>query len=111
MQFLGGVPAKISLSLSHPTRLPINQMKSKRNLTRFTYETTAFQGWRLCVSKGGSTFLKYFPDKKYGGGRKSMQVAENALAAVKAVLDSAKKVDGKLAPATVKKVQKILADA
>ena len=22
-------------------------MKSKKNLTRFTYETTAFQGWRL----------------------------------------------------------------
>ena len=26
-------------------------MKSKKNLTRFTYETTAFQGWRLCDTK------------------------------------------------------------
>ena len=86
-------------------------MKSKRNLTRFTYETTAFQGWRLCISKGGSTFLKYFPDKKHGSGRKAMQAAEAALADVKAILDTAKKVDGKLAPATVRKVQKLLADA
>jgi len=31
-------------------------MKSKKNLTRFTYETTAFQGWRLCLSRSGSTF-------------------------------------------------------
>lgn len=86
-------------------------MKSKRNLTRFTYETTAFQGWRLCLSKGGSTFLKYFPDKKYGGGRKSMQAAEAALAELKGLLDSAKKVDGKLSPVTVRKAQKLLADA
>lgn len=85
-------------------------MKSKRNLTRFTYETTAFQGWRMCISKGGSTFLKYFPDKKFGSGRKAMQAAEAALAGVKALLESAKKVDGKLAPATIKKVQKFLAE-
>jgi len=86
-------------------------MKSKRNLTRFTYETTAFQGWRLCISKGGSTFLKYFPDKKFGGGRKAMQAAEAALSEVKTILDAAKKVDGKLAPVVVRKVQKLLADA
>lgn len=86
-------------------------MKSKRNLTRFTYETTAFQGWRLCLSKGGTTFMKYFPDKKYGGGRKAMQAAEAALAELKTLLDGAKKVEGKLSPATVRKGQKILADA
>ena len=84
-------------------------MKSKRNLTRFTYETTAFQGWRLCISKAGSTFLKYFPDKKFGGERKALQAAEAALADVKGILTSAKKVDGKLAPATARKVQKLLA--
>ena len=38
-------------------------MKSKKNLTRFTYETTAFQGWRLCISRGGQTFMRYFSDK------------------------------------------------
>ena len=53
-------------------------MKSKRNLTRFTYETTAFQGWRLCISRTGKTFTKYFSDKKYGGPKKSLQAAEKA---------------------------------
>ena len=54
-------------------------MKSKRNLTRFTYETTAFQGWRLCLSRAGTTFTKYFSDKKYGGSKKSLAVAEKTL--------------------------------
>ena len=86
-------------------------MKSKRNLTRFTYETAAFEGWRLCISKAGTTFTKYFPDKKHGGGKKSLIVAEQALAELKEIVDSSKRVDGKLAPAVIKKVEKLLADA
>lgn len=85
-------------------------MKSKRNLTRFTYETAAFEGWRLCISRAGTTFTKYFPDKKYGGGRKSLAVAETALTSVRGILEGAKRVNGKLSPATVKKAEKLLAD-
>ncbi len=83
-------------------------MKSKRNLTRFTYETAAFQGWRLCISKAGTTFTRYFPDKKFGNGKKSLAAAEKALAEIKGVFEGAKRVDGKLAPATVKKAEKLL---
>jgi hypothetical protein len=83
-------------------------MKSKKNLTRFTYETAAFEGWRLCLSRAGSTFTKYFPDKKFGSGRKSLAAAEKALGEVKAILDSARKVDGKLSATTVRKVEKLL---
>lgn len=86
-------------------------MKSKKNLTRFTYESAAFEGWRLCISKAGTTFTRYFPDKKFGGGKKSLAAAEKTLAELKAVLDGAKKVDGKLAPATLKKAEKLLAEA
>jgi hypothetical protein len=86
-------------------------MKSKKNLTRFTYENAAFEGWRLCISKAGTTFTRYFPDKKFGGGKKSLAAAEKTLAELKAVLDGAKKVDGKLPPATLKKAEKLLADA
>lgn len=85
-------------------------MKSKRNLTRFTYETAAFEGWRLCISRAGTTFTKYFPDKKYGGGRKSLAVAETALTGIRGILESAKRVNGKLTPATVRKAEKLLAD-
>jgi hypothetical protein len=86
-------------------------MKSKKNLTRFTYETAAFEGWRLCVSRAGTTFTRYFPDKKFGTARKSLAAAEKTLAEVKAILDSARKVDGKLSATTIRKVEKLLAAA
>ena len=88
-------------------------MKSKKNLTRFTYETAAFEGWRLCISRAGTTFTKYFPDKKYGGGggKKSLAAAEAALEEIKSIIDGSKRVEGKLAPATVKKAEKVLADS
>jgi hypothetical protein len=86
-------------------------MKSKRNLTRFTYENAAFEGWRLCISRAGSTFTRYFPDKKFGGGKKSLAAAENALAELKTIIDNAKRIDGKLSPTTIKKVEKLLSTA
>jgi hypothetical protein len=86
-------------------------MKSKKNLTRFTYESAAFEGWRLCISRAGTTFTRYFPDKKFGGGKKSLAAAEKALADLKALVDGSKRVDGKLSPATIKKAEKLLAEA
>jgi len=84
-------------------------MKSKKNLTRFTYENAAFEGWRLCISRGGTTFTKYFPDKKFGGGRKSLLAAESALVDIKAILESGKRINGKLSPATIRKAGALLA--
>ena len=86
-------------------------MKSKRNLTRFTYESAAFEGWRLCISRAGTTFTKYFPDKKFGGGKKSLAAAEAALAELKTLIEGSKRVEGKLTPTTIKKGEKILADS
>jgi len=83
-------------------------MKSKRNLTRFTYENTAFQGWRLCLSRGGVTFTKYFSDKHYGGGRKALDAAEKTLGDLKTLLEGAKRVNGRLSNVTVKKAEKLL---
>jgi hypothetical protein len=86
-------------------------MKSKKNLTRFTYETAAFEGWRLCISRAGSTFTRYFPDKKFGGGKKSLAAAEKTLDELKLIIEGAKRVDGKLTPTTVKKAEKLLKEA
>ncbi len=86
-------------------------MKSKRNLTRFTYETTAFQGWRLCLSRAGTTFTKYFSDKKYGGPKKSLDAAESGLAELTQLVDNSRRVDGKLSQATIRKAQKLLGKA
>ena len=84
-------------------------MKSKKNLTRFTYESSAFEGWRLCISRAGSTFTRYFPDKKFGGERKSLAAAEKTLAELKPLIEDSKRMNGKLTATTVKKAEKLLA--
>lgn len=86
-------------------------MKSKKNLTRFTYETAAFEGWRLCISKKGTVLARYFSDKKFGSGKKSLAAAEKTLAELKLLIDGSKLVDGKLSPTTIKKAEKLLKDA
>jgi len=86
-------------------------MKSKKNLTRFNYETAAFEGWRLSLSRTGTSFTRYFPDKKFGSAKKSLAAAEKTLAELKALIDGAKRVDGKLSPATIRKGEKLLAEA
>ena len=95
-----------------PKNGPLKPVKNpKKNLTRFTYETAAFEGWRLCISRAGTTFTRYFPDKKLGGPKKSLAVAEKALEEVKAIIEGSKRVEGKLTTATINKVEKLLQDA
>ena len=86
-------------------------MKSIRNLTRMTYETAAFQGWRLSIIRAGAVFTKYFSDKKYGGEKQSFAAAETALAGLKTLLEGAKRVNGKHSPATIRKGEKLLEQA
>ncbi|MBC7981350.1 MAG: hypothetical protein H7Y36_12375 [Armatimonadetes bacterium] len=86
-------------------------MKSKKNLTRFSYETAAFEGWRLCISRAGSTFTRYFPDKKLGGPKKALAAAEKTLTEVKAIIENSKRVEGKLTATTIKKANKVLLEA
>ncbi|MEO7099812.1 MAG: hypothetical protein ABI162_10660 [Luteolibacter sp.] len=86
-------------------------MKSKKNLTRFDYTNSAFEGWRLCLSKTGNTFTRYFPDKRFGSPKKSLVAAEAALADLKELLTNSKLVNGKLTATTVKKGDKLLLDA
>ncbi len=88
-----------------------SDLKSRKNLTRFNYETAAFEGWRLSLSRTGTTFTRYFPDKKLGGPMESLAAAEKALAELKALIDGSKLVDGKLSPTTIRKGQKLLAEA
>jgi hypothetical protein len=83
-------------------------MKSRKNLTRFTYETTAFQGWRLNIYKRGTTFEKYFSDKKYGGQRKALKAADTARTELIELLDSSRLVNGKLSKTAIGKAQGLL---
>lgn len=81
---------------------------SKKNLTRFTYENSAFLGWRLYITRKGKSFVKYFSDKQYGGPKEALAAAEAALLELKDVLGKAKLVDGTHSETTLKKGAKIL---
>ncbi|MBR4311412.1 MAG: hypothetical protein IKT79_10310 [Akkermansia sp.] len=36
-----------------------------KHITRFTYEFTNFQGWRVAIRRQGHTLTRYFSDKQY----------------------------------------------
>ena len=46
-----------------------------RNITRYTYETTSFQGWRLSICRKWNQFTKYFSDRQYGTEEAALQAA------------------------------------
>ncbi len=50
-------------------------MTSQKNITRYTYETTNFQGWRLSITRKWNQFCKYFPDRVYGGEEGAFKAA------------------------------------
>ena len=50
-------------------------MKTVRNITRFTYEFTSFQGWRVTLCRNQVHFTRYFSDKQYGGEDESYAAA------------------------------------
>ncbi|MBE6435470.1 MAG: hypothetical protein IKC90_02040 [Akkermansia sp.] len=62
-------------------------MKTIRNITRFTYEFTSFQGWRVTLCRNQMHFTRYFSDKQFGGEQESLAAAlatrEKVLAALR----------------------------
>ena len=84
-------------------------MQKRKNLTRFTYDTTAFQGWRLSIQKRGTTFTKYYSDKQHGGQRKALKAANTARTELKELLDGSRLVNGKLSKPVISKAKKLLA--
>ncbi len=50
-------------------------MKTHRNITRFTYEFTSFQGWRVTLCRNQVHFTRYFSDKQYGGEKPAFAAA------------------------------------
>ncbi len=51
------------------------QAPNTRNITRYTYLKTAFQGWRVCISRNRQQFIRYFSDKVFGGEELSFAAA------------------------------------
>ncbi len=57
------------------TRYDAGVMKPIRNITRFTYEFTSFQGWRVTLCRHQIHFTRYFSDKQYGGEKEALDAA------------------------------------
>lgn len=46
-----------------------------KNITRYTYENTDFQGWRVSIQRCGRIITRYFSDLQYGSEDSSRQEA------------------------------------
>ena len=53
---------------------PFFVMKN-RNITRYTYENTDFQGWRVSIQRCGRIIPRYFSDLQYGSEEESYRHA------------------------------------
>ncbi len=49
-------------------------MKNK-NITRYTYESTDFLGWRVSIQRCGRIITRYFSDLQYGSEEESYRHA------------------------------------
>ncbi len=50
-------------------------MPERKHLTRYSREKTSFDGWRVCISKEGTMFVKYISDRAHGGEQGSFEAA------------------------------------
>lgn len=48
---------------------------TQRNITRYTYDTTSFQGWRLSICRKWNQFTRYFSDRQYGSEQAAFEAA------------------------------------
>lgn len=46
-----------------------------KNITRFTYQFTSFQGYRVTLCRRQVHFTRYFSDKQYGGQEGALKAA------------------------------------
>lgn len=64
-------------NLTTPPQIHTKQHRTmtQRNITRYTYETTSFQGWRLSICRKWNQFTKYFSDRQYGSEEAAFKAA------------------------------------
>ena len=83
--------------------------KSEKNITRFTYAKTAFQGWRLRIERRGVSFMRYFSDKEYGGPAEARDAARDAKDCILDVVAKRRRTsDGNLTRTCIKECEGIM---
>lgn len=73
-----------SAKIAPDMQLDLN--RRRKNITRFTYEFTSFQGWRVTLCRRQEHFTRYFSDKQYGSAEAALRAAEQVLEHVKKLL-------------------------
>lgn len=53
----------------------LHTLMKNKNLTRYTYENTDFQGWRVSIQRCGRIITRYFSDLQYGSEEESKAAA------------------------------------
>jgi len=80
-----------------------------KGLSEYTYETTDFQGYRVAVSHRGTTFVKYFSDKRHGSHKKAKRAALEALTRLRHEFETARLTrDNKMSKASKNRCRAIL---
>lgn len=65
---------RVCISAPYFPELPTLFMRNK-NITRYTYENTDFQGWRVSIQRCGRIITRYFSDLYYGSEEESFREA------------------------------------
>ncbi len=82
--------------------------KSLKNITRFDYGSSSFSGWRVCISRRGETFRRYFSDREFGSQKKSLEAAKDRLEKLKEFLSNVSFPEAVMSKGVVKKANKVL---
>ena len=67
---------RIILTMSREESSRRKRRRSRiKNITRFTYARSGFQGWRLSVCRCHAHYTRYFSDRQYGGEQAALAAA------------------------------------
>lgn len=65
----------IHLLLNAGEQRGVSAAQPMKNITRYTYESTDFQGWRVSIQRCGRIITRYFSDMQYGTEELSLREA------------------------------------
>lgn len=50
-------------------------MRRYKNISRFEYSSSTFEGWRFSVCRAGRRHTRYFSDRMYGSSKAALEAA------------------------------------
>jgi len=85
-----------------------NKTNKMKNITRYDYTKTDFQGWRYSKCIQGVKMVRYFSDKKWGGKRKSLNATMEIKGKVEDLLLVKRTKAGNVHPRVIAKFKKLM---